>query len=183
MTVGAITYYSPSTQYRYFDTTISDAQIQNLMKKYGISQTSDSDQDLNALYQAMYSDAKTSTSSSQTSSVGHNKHSQQIQAADAQNPVNVQWATLMMQVGLYPTGDFDTDYNEFQNKIFAMQTSAVSQQEKASINQLIAEATIVFVSPSTSASEMPSQTPNASHSQSVSGVDILAQLNKMYFLG
>lgn len=168
MTVGAITVYSTATQYRYFDTTISDAQIKDLMKKYGVTPTGDPDKDLQELHDAMYANAN-STVSSKVSFANQEVQNNQVSAA--QNPMNVPWAALMIQAGLYPTGDFNTDYQEFTNKINTMQLSATSQQEKANIDQLIAQSKVVFISP------VSSQTP----SFSVSGADILAKMNKMYF--
>lgn len=173
MTVGAISSYSPAVQYRYFDTTISDSQIQGLMKKYGITPTGDSDKDLDELYSAMYSDAQSSVAASASFSINNNQQ--------AQKPLNIPWQSLMIQVGLYPTGDFNTDYKAFKDKIIFMQYNATSKMAKTHINQLIAEAAIVFVQPTVAAAQIGLQTPKIS--QSSSGADILAQLNRTYFLG
>jgi len=110
------------------------------------------------------------------------------QANDAENSTNVPWASLMNQIGLYVTGDLKTDYDAFSNKISAMQSSgAISPDNEAAINQLIAEASIVFVQQSDSSTKAAAG--SAEHvqspppSQSVSGADITARFNKMLIFG
>lgn len=168
MTVGAVSSsysysYATSFQYQYFGTVVSDERIQELMQQYGIQQTGDKQNDLQALYKAMFSAAKTSAVDA----------APQQQSQAASGSADVPWATLMNQVGLSVSGDFSTDYQAFNSKISAMQLSATSAHDKAIINQLVAEAQIVFVPPSAS----------SGNARMASGADILAQLNKMYMLG
>lgn len=168
MTVGAVNSYSSVLQYRYFDTAISATQIQDLMKKYGITPTGDQDLDLRELRNAMYSDAKNKV----TSAVNNVNQAQENQASG--NGSNVPWANLMLQTGLPVTGDFNTDYQAFTNKIFEMKMSATTPQDKAIISQLVSQAEIVFVPPTNS-------TANSGTAKTASGADILSMLNKMYF--
>lgn len=174
MTIGAVTSYSTVNQYRYFDTSISDSQIQDLMKKYGITPTGDSDKDLKALHDAMYTDAQ----SMNTASIKNASKTEENQENQAQNAsTNVPWANLMTQVGLAVSGDFEKDYQAFSDKIFQMQMSATTPQDKAMINQFVLEAAIVFVPPTTSSA------PSSGAPKAASGADILSALNKMYFFG
>ncbi len=59
MVVGTVSAnsYSSIEQYRYFSISVSDARLKQLMKDYGIQVTGDADQDLQALYKAMYDEA------------------------------------------------------------------------------------------------------------------------------
>lgn len=180
MTVGAIssTYtYSTSVQYQYFGTTVSNDRIQDLMKQYGIKQTGDEEYDVQALYEAMMSAA--SSEAQNTQSISNQGQVQQSQQTDAQNASNVPWADLMEQVGLSVTGNYDDDYDAFNSQIQTMKMSAVNPQQLASISQLEAQASVVFVKSDQSASQGASQSSQNS-SVSVSGADILAMLNKMY---
>lgn len=185
MTIGAVSsvnsyyQYSSSVQYNYFSTTVSAERLQDLMKQYGIQQTGNPDADIRALYQAIYgaaaADAQYNTPAKEV------KHKEKPQATEAAVSTEVPWATLMNQVGLSATGDLDTDYTAFCNKIAVMQASATTPQQKADISQLVAQATIVFVQPeSTQASP---QTQTSYQPQKASGADITAMLNRLYSVG
>lgn len=175
MTIGAVSanYYSPTIQYRYFDTNISDEQINSLMQQYGISPTGNPDIDLEELYNAMYTSAQTTSSKA----VSNAQKAQEDKAQQAQQiTTNVPWANLMVQAGLSVSGDYQKDYQAFNDKIFQMKISATSPQDKAIISQLISQAEIVFNQPE-------NKTESPSPIKSASGSDILAMLNKMYFFG
>lgn len=175
MSVGAISgnLYTPVMQYRYFDTSISDNQILSLMQQYGISPSGDRDSDLDALYNAMYSDAKGIVANN----VNNAQQAQKDKAQSAQQtPSDVSWANLMTQAGLHVSGDYKKDYQEFTDKIFQMKLSAASPKDYAMISQFVSQAAIVFTPPN-SASESSSPLP------SVTGADITAMLNKIYFFG
>lgn len=186
MSVGAISsntyYYSPSVQYQYFGTTVSESRIQDLMEMYGIKQTGDAEYDMRALYNAMYSQ----TSGELTSAQAAYNQSQQVQEnpqTDAQNPSNVPWANLMGQVGLPVIGEYNTDYDAFNLQIFSMKMAAAGNpQQLASVAQLEAQASVVFVEPNQSEDQSASQgtSQSSQNTVSVSGYDILAALNKMY---
>lgn len=187
MTIGAVSSinsfrYSTSVEYKYFGTTFSDQTLQDLMRQYGIIQTGDSDTDVKALYQAMYSSAITQTTAAKASGKPQHAKPEESQSSSAQNANNVPWATLMNQVGLSPTGDLATDLTAFNNKISQMMASATTQQEKANLYQLAAEASIVFVQPE-SASQSNISVQSSSLSHSISGADIMARLNKLMMVG
>ncbi len=161
--------YFQKYQYKFFGETIPAEKFEFLMRKYGIKSSGDRYKDINALYQAMYSEANVEV-------IGNIASVQQeSQAIDAGNSTNIPWANLMSRIGLTATGDLAIDYERFNAKISAMQSSAAaSQQQKALINELLAEAKIVFVQKSLI-------TQNSKHSQQITGADIQAQLNRLYF--
>jgi len=196
MTVGAVTPYQYATsynydatsQYKFFGTTVSNERLQQLMQQYGIMQTGDSQIDLDALFQAMYPNAVSDvTSAAQSSQApqkteGPEKNTKTQEAAATEVP----WANLMGQVGLVATGDLATDYEAFNTKLTAMQLSATTPEQKATIGLLQAESTIVFVAPSDSStaataasSSSEKQQPQAQSQPNISGADIQAQLNKI----
>lgn len=175
MSIGAVSanYYTPTIQYRYFDTTISDEQIQSLMLQYGITATGNADIDLEELYDAMYA----SVNSTAAKNVSNAQKAQDEQTQQAQQPsTNVPWANLMVQAGLSVSGDYKKDYQIFNDKIFQMKISATKPEDKAIISQLISQAEIVFNQPE-------NKTDSPSPIKSASGSEILAMLNKMYFFG
>lgn len=175
MTIGAVSsyQYSSNVQYQYFGTTVSTDRLTQLMEEYGVQKTGDSQTDLQALYQAMYSTASTEVTESQKGAQNNNSSN----ASDGSS-TNIPWASLMGQVGLMATGDLATDYATFNSKISEMQSSATSQDQQASVSLLQAEASTVFVQQSgaAGASSQGQQTQ-------VSGADITAQLNKLYLFG
>lgn len=189
MNIGAIgtnsisSLYSTSTEYKYFGTTISSDRLQDLMERYGIIQTGDSETDLRALYQAMMGDAVSELKNAQTATNTRSKVGEPSQLTQAQNASNVPWATLMGQIGLSVTGDFATDYQAFNSKISVMNASATTPQDKASINQLVAQATVVFIQPSQSTAQASSLQPQGQNSQpQFTGADIQAQLNRLFLV-
>lgn len=176
MTISAISsnYSSYQTyEYQFFGATISDSQLEYLMQKYRITPTGDSLKDVEALYQAMYGEA----SSQATNLVSAQNTQNKPQTTEPQNSTKVPWADLMSKVGLAATGELAQDYTLFNAKLSAMQSSgATSPQDQALIGQLSAEASIVFVAP-----QQTSDPQNTTQTKSVSGADIVAQLNKLYF--
>lgn len=184
MVVGTVSAnsYSSIEQYRYFSAYVSDARLQQLMKDYGIQVTGDPDQDLQALYTAMYAEAEKDVAYGMP--VAANMVSQPVQApSQPQQTTNVPWATLMGLVGLSPTGDFSTDYSAFNNQIQVMQASSSSPDQKAVVAQLQAEAQVVFVQPDQGAAQQgqpqaPQQSP-----PTVSGAQITAMLNQLFMVG
>lgn len=182
MSVNAISAYSSATQYKYFSAVVSTSQLQSLMEKYGIRTTGDQDKDLEALYQVMYSEAASEAAETLGSVATQPVNNQTVQdAASTQIP----WANLMTQVGLSATGNLEDDYAAFNNQINAMKASgASSQSDRAYISLLMAQAGVVFVQDTSTTQAAASSARSAQpQAQSVSGVDIIAQLNKMYMLG
>lgn len=189
MNIGAIgtnsisSLYSSSIEYKYFGTTIPSDRLQDLMERYGIIQTGDSETDLRALYQAMMGDAVSELKNSQAATDTRSKVGEPSQATQAQNSSNIPWATLMGQIGLSATGNFATDYQAFNDKISAMNASATTPQDKASINQLVAQATVVFIKPEQSTAQAASSQSQAQNSQpQLTGADIQAQLNRLFLV-
>jgi hypothetical protein len=169
------TTYDTSEQYKYFKAIISNDQIKELLLKYGITSSGDSATDLNALYQVMATDVKSQLQA--TSANASSQTQQQNNSQTASNTTIVPWANLMSQVGLSPTGDLSTDYESFNNRIQVMLSGAQSQQDKANVYQLEAEASIVFVQQEASSQ---TQSPAQAQAQTVSAADITAQINKIY---
>ena len=181
MSVSAISsVYSSyqSYEYQYFGATISESKFTALMQKYGITQTGNAYNDVQALYSAMSGNADTEVAGS-VASQNSQQANQPAQETEAKNSSNIPWANLMSRIGLAATGDLSADYEAFDNKISQMQDSAAaSSQQQALISQLIAEASVVFVN------NQVAQTQDSTQSQAqVSGSDIVAKLNRMFLLG
>lgn len=159
-----------SYQNQFFGGTISESQFEYLLRKYGITTTGNAYKDVEALYNAMRAQADTEVAGS-TASSNQAQKSQKQQEQTASIP----WANLMSRVGLAATGELQDDYNLFTSKISSMQASAASSpQDKAYIAQLSAEAQIVFTQPQVTLQE-------TTKAQAVSGSDIKAMLNRIYF--
>lgn len=184
MTISAISSdysYFQSYQNQYFGGTVSISQFQYLMQQYGVQSTGDSYKDVQNLYQAMYAEAAVDAVSANASS-NSDQATKPSPPSEAPNTNNVPWANLMNQVGLSAIGDLATDHAAFNNRILSMQSSgALAQQEQASIDQLIAEASIVFVPPPGPPPSQP-QDQGSTKVPEVTGADITAQLNRMFFL-
>lgn len=174
MSISAISsVYSSYQRYQtqIFGGSISESQFEFLMRKYGITATGDTQKDVEALYKAMYSDADTEVAGS----IASQNAAQQSQSTQAQQANQIPWANLMSRVGLAATGDLADDYALFSAKVSQMKASgASSPQDKALIAQLSAEASIVFVQPQ-------SDSQAQANAQTLSGADIKALLNKLYF--
>lgn len=177
MTIGAVSsIYTPSVQYQYFGTSISPDRIQELMRRYGIMPSGNADHDLQALYQAMYSTASSDVKA--TENAGFQPPQKQPPLPEViGNTALVPWANLMSQVGIPLTGTYEGDYNAFTQKINAMSLSATDQQQIASVDQLKAEAGLVFVKPTQP--NLPKE-PQKSAQHEITGADIIAQLNRMF---
>lgn len=187
MVVGVVNpiQYSSIEQYKYFSASVSDARLQQLMVDYGVQVTGDADKDLQALYSAMYGVAEQDLlygMSPSTSSVAQANQASQAQQQQPQSD-NVPWATLMNLVGLYPTGDFQSDYVAFNNQIQVMQASATSPDQKAMIAQLQAQAQIVFVQPDQTSIQQGQQPAVQQSQPTASGADITAMLNQLFMVG
>lgn len=170
--------YFEKYQTQFFGGTISVSQFEYLMQKYGITPTSDSYKDVQALYQAMSKAADAEVMGS-VATQGPQQAPPNTQA-EAQSASNCPWASLMSRIGLAATGELGNDLAAFNSKLSAMQASgAASNQDKALIAQLSAEAASVFV-PQVQATQQSPQSQQV-QAQAVSGADIRAQLNRLYF--
>lgn len=172
------TTYDTTEQYKYFKGVISNAQIKELMLKYGIVQTGDSVTDLRALYNAMYADAKEEV----IGNIASTAPQQSQQTPPPQQQSEAPWTTLMSQIGLTATGNFSQDYGLFQNRIMTMQASAQTPQERANIAQLQSQASIVFIQQTNTQTSTSSGAIAQQNTPTPSGADITALVNKMYFL-
>ncbi|MBP7212129.1 hypothetical protein KBA27_04770 [bacterium] len=133
--INGVYQYSNIYQDLYFGTSISASQLDDLMRKFGIVQTGNEKDDLSALYEAMYSYYESELTSKQVS------NAQQKQ----QEMSNVQWASVMKEVGLTATGDITTDYEAFLAQIKALEDAATSQEDKAEIQAFASQAQSYFV--------------------------------------
>lgn len=178
MLISAVRNYSYSTyiQDKILGYTLSDSELQALMEKYGVMPTGDSDLDIQALYNAMYSKAESIANAAQPTPTAPQKN----ESTQPQN--NVPWANLMKQMDIEVTGNLATDNNTFNQKISAMKVSATTPQDKASISMLEAEAKIVFVQQDQSV-QANLQTQEAPQKELASGADIKAALNRLFLLG
>lgn len=187
MYVGALNSYSSAVQYKYFAATISASRLDDLLRRYGIQKTGDEDKDLDNLHQVMSDVAIKELAQAQGMPSEPQKAQKPDQATQSAASTEVPWASLMSQVGLFASGNLDTDYISFMNQVSLMKVSAgASSQDKANIEQLMAQASVVFVAqnqPAQVNQPTTSSTDNSSAPQQISGVDILARLNKMYMLG
>lgn len=188
MTVGAVsstTIYSSSLQYKYFHTVLSESQVQDLLRKYGILPSGNADTDLDNLYNIMYAQASKDASEAigSLASTQQQQPQQQKTKQVEQSSQELPWATLMSQVALTATGDLDKDYASFNEKISLMSASATTPQDKANVAQLQAQASIVFVqNTQQTAKKVTPIAQSNTQAEAPTGADIMAMLNRMYFL-
>lgn len=182
---GVNTTYSAALQYKYFFAVISEDQLEVLLRRYGITPTGDKDKDMEALYQAMRAVATSDLIKMQAASQLRDEVTSAPKTGEQQKTNAIPWGDLMTQVGLSTTGDLNNDYSLFLARINAMQNSAsTSPENRAYIDMLMAQASVVFVQPeSTAKQNEASVSPSKNNSQSISGADLVAQINRMYMLG
>lgn len=188
MSINAITAissdysYFTKYQYQFFGTTISEIKFNDLLKKYGITPNiGNSYETVEALYNAMYAEAKAEAIGA-VSSTRAQSTPQSSQSLKAANSTNAPWTFLMSRIGLSATGNLSADSAAFTSKISALQSSgATSQEQIAYINQLMSEASVVFVQTSSTIAQSTPSSSAQTQRQSVTGADIKAQLNRMYF--
>lgn len=182
--ISANPLYSVSLQYQYLGTTISEQKIKSLMAEYGIKPSGNADYDLQQLHNIMLNSASSQIKAKFNAQAPQTQQQPPALPEVVGNTASVPWANLMSQVGATLTGVFETDYEAFNQIINSMSISATNQQERANIDQLVAQAGVVFVKPEQSAAvaQVPLQTQQT-QKQSISGTEILAQLNRMYALG
>ncbi|HNW26586.1 MAG TPA: hypothetical protein PLG15_06615 [Candidatus Gastranaerophilaceae bacterium] len=141
MTVGAVNgVYQYTYDYvnQYFNVNVSNARINELMQEFGILPTGNQEEDLRALFNAMY-----------------NYYSQQ---APVQNNPNtpVPWAPLMQKVGLTPTGDLATDHSAFMVRIDQLQGIAKNGSQEDTTEELVNQSYNVFIPPAKQIQQSPS---------------------------
>lgn len=164
MTVGAVMgvyQYTGVYQAQFLPSTITNDQLNALMRQYGIKQTGDEYTDIKALYEAMYQDIARSGA---TQGVKTENQMEQIYP----------WASLMKQLGLGATGDFSKDYSVFMNALNTQQAAAKTPAEKSRLNLIQRMAQVVFV--------QPQQKEQANKIMQLTGSEIIAQMNRTALL-
>lgn len=155
--------YTTAYMQKVFGSAISISNLNYLMRDFGVNQTGDEQTDLQALYSAMRSYYANNTEVT-SAMAGSNQMSQ----------TNRPWEVLMQQVGLTPVGDVQIDYAKFQDAVKLMISQAVRPEEKQYFLGLLAQGQSVF---NVRISAQPTPAP------SVSGADILANMNRAFMLG
>lgn len=142
-TVNGVYSYTSSNIYSYLGRVpISARKLEEAFDEFGITPTGSTD-DLKKLNRAMFED-----------------YSAQVQKQiDNQNKQDeVPWARLCAQIGIQATGDYEKDYNAFNNAIQLLTQSAIDGQAMAYFAGLRSEAANVFGlsnKPSASESTIP----------------------------
>lgn len=155
-----------SVLYSYFGNTVSTDKFDSLLRRYGIIPSGVVDHDVQALYNAMHGSAANKINSTL---------SQNKPVDESSNMRTVPWADVMGQIGLVASGEIGEDQSRFYSKISEMrQSGASSAAQQAYLNQLLAQAGIVFV-------ESPVQ--EKSQMQTANGAQIAALMNKQFFFG
>jgi len=170
--VSSINRYSRAYESALFGTTVSNQRLDELMQEYGIIQTGDSYVDLLELYNAMYKAAQTTVTAAATK-----RQTGRPPEPITTNTIAVPWQSLMVQVGLETTGDVAVDYAAFNRQIFFMQGAVRSKQDEADIAALFAQANISF---NQQTQQMGITGSGATKLPSISGADIVAQMNRMF---
>lgn len=186
MSVGAVsssytysTSYATFEQYKFFHAVISNSQVQELLRKYGVVPSGDSYTDLHALYEVLYAQASKDASEA-IGSVASQQTQNTQKPQPEQNSTEAPWATLMSQIGLKATGNLGKDYASFDEKISMMMASALTPQDKANISQLQSQASVVFVENKKQSTQSTSSAQNNTQQATPIGVDIMAMLNRLY---
>jgi len=167
MTVGAVSgtyFYTTDYQTQFFSSSISTGRLNDLMKQYGVLQTGDQNTDLKALFTAMYNYSSQSISAANKAS--------NAQATQPQQAATIEWAPLMQQIGLTATGNLENDYAAFMVQINLLEGAAQTPEAKANLAKIEQQAPSVFV-------QAQGSTPSA---KQVSGVDIMAAMNRAFML-
>ena len=129
-TVNGVYSYTSANIYSYLGRVpTSNAALKEAFREFGITPTGNNS-DLKRLKNAMYEEYSTQVK-------------EQIDNQNAEKNV-VPWAGLLSQIGIQPTGDYDTDYAAFNNAIQLLSQSAIDGQAMAYFAGLRSEAQRVF---------------------------------------
>ena len=129
-TVNGVYTYTSANIYSYLGRVpTTGVALQEAFKEYGIRPTG-TNSDLKRLKNAMYTEYS-------------NQVQQQINNQQEDKQV-VPWASLLSQIGIQPTGDYDKDYAAFNNAIQLLSQSAIDGQAMAYFAGLRSEAQRVF---------------------------------------
>ncbi len=140
-TVNGVYSYTSANIYSYLGRVpTSNAALKEAFREYGIKPTGN-DYDLKRLKNAMYEEYSTQV---------------QEQINNQQQEKNVvPWASLLTQIGIQPTGDYETDYAAFNNAIQLLSQSAIDGQAMAYFAGLRSEAQRIFGSASQQIQQQP----------------------------
>ena len=155
--INGIYDYGATYQRQFFVSTISPQKLNELMDEYGIKRTGNAYSDMKELYKAMYGD-----------------YSQQATAAAAyqagqQPEMRYPWEGVMAKIGLAATGDYEKDKAAFESALRQL-TQIAQGDQQAYLAQLQHEGRAAF----------SSGAPDAPPVQTVSGYDIMAQVNRAF---
>ena len=129
-TVNGVYSYTSANIYSYLGRVpTTNAALKEAFREFGIRPTG-RDYDLKRLKNAMYEEY-----SAQVKEQIDNQNSEKN---------NVPWAGLLTQIGIQPTGDYETDYAAFNNAIQLLSQSAIDGQAMAYFAGLRSEAQRVF---------------------------------------
>ncbi len=129
-TVNGVYSYTSANIYSYLGRVpTSNAALKEAFREFGIAPTGN-ESDLKRLKNAMY-----------------REYSEQVrEQIDNQNSQkqNVPWAGILSQIGIQPTGDYEKDYEAFNNAIQLLSQSAIDGQAMAYFAGLRSEAQRIF---------------------------------------
>lgn len=129
-TVNGVYSYTSSNIYSYLGRVpTSNMALQDAFREFGIKPTGN-DYDLKRLKNAMYREYS-------------NQVQEQINNQQEEKQV-VPWASLLSQIGIQPTGDYEKDYNAFNDAIKLLSQSAIDGQAMTYFAGLRSEAQKVF---------------------------------------
>ena len=154
---------------RYFGGTISADKFDTLLRYYGITETGVIEDDVKALYDAI----NASATGMVTADIAMQQDKMAQQAA--QNKPQIPWENLMKEIGLVASGDLSADKTKFDNQIQNLQQYIEDEDDITFINDLLAQAGIVFVS--------VENNPYKKQAVSASASDILSLINQQFFFG
>ena len=140
-TVNGVYSYTSANIYSYLGRVpTSNAKLQKAFRDFGIRPTGH-DYDIKRLKNAMYEEYSAQV---------------QEQINNQQENKNVApWAGLLAQIGVPYTGDYEKDYEAFNNAIHLLSQSAIDGQAMAYFAGLRSEAQRIFGSYSTQNPEKP----------------------------
>ena len=153
--INGIYDYGATYQRQFFGSAIPQNKINELMDEYGIRRTGDAYTDIKELYKAMYGDYTQQA----------NRNAQQTAS---QYEAKYPWEGVMAKIGLAATGDNQKDKASFEAALSQLTLIAQGEQQ-AYLAQLQHEGRIAFAT-----------VPEAPPSPSVSGYDIMAEVNKAF---
>lgn len=156
--INGIYDYGATYQRQFFGSAIPAHKINELMDDYGITRTGDAYRDIKELYKAMYGDY-----SQQATVAANNQYAAQTAA------MRYPWEAVMAKIGLAATGDYEKDKAAFESALRQL-TQIAQGDQQAYLAQLQYEGKNAF----------GAGVPQSPSEPSVSGYDIIAQINQAF---